>query len=139
MTSLRKRRLITPNTRDNKTIMLQCLNISPPQTSVPSGSPGSLLTRLCSQSSRSFACSLCQTHQLSALRSPTNAPSLWYGIDTHVILILHVHFASLSPQPHGLFLGNPLILAIVTLVAQRGGGCKHEATRENCADEWEAK
>jgi hypothetical protein len=89
-------------------------------TSVPSGSPGNRLTRLCSQSSRSFACSLCTHSQPPILYLPHRM------LYTHIIFILHVNLPPLASQPHSLLLCYLLVLAIVPLVSQCCGGRQHE-------------
>lgn len=123
-------------------VILQVLTQKVYTYNIPSGSPGSRLTRRCSQSSRSFACNLCllsaqspttqlssahATHCLSHVFSSTNSPypprRKRY---THIILVPHVDLPSILPQAHGLVMANLLVLAVISLVAKRGCGRQHK-------------
>jgi hypothetical protein len=79
-------------------------------SNTPSISPGNRPTRRCSQFCRSFACNLCTT--ISLPFPPVGQ------VQSHIILILHIHLPSLSPQPHSILLRYLLVLSIVPLVSQ---------------------
>jgi hypothetical protein len=120
---------------------VQCSDyIHLPHTNVPSGSPGSRLTRRCSQSSRSFAWSLyaCvsyhdQNGHTEFLAHHVHAHN---SRCTHVIFILHIHLPSFLPQPHRFLLCNLLVLPIVPLVSQCRRRSEHERACDNSGHEW---
>lgn len=76
-------------------------------------------------------------HTLAIPHNSTCSPAAQGA--TYVVFILHVDLSAVLPQAHGLFLGYLLVLAIVSLIAQRGGGCQHERASDYCCKEGETE
>jgi hypothetical protein len=114
----------------------------------PSCSPGSLLTRFCSQLSRSLAASFCKStivsHTLSSkianndLHRKSQVAGRRSQI-THVVLLFHINPAPVFPNPKLLFLCHRFHFPVVALVSQRCRGCEEEAAEQHCADEGQAE
>ena len=85
----------------------------------PSCSPGSLLTRFCSQLSKSLAASFCRKDRISNPHMYPNQtrPLLLKKAKTHVVLLLHIDPAPVLADPQFLILGHRLHFTVVTLVA----------------------
>jgi hypothetical protein len=103
-----------------------------PDYITPSCSPGSLLTRFCSQSSKSFAASLCAPiHQHKTISSG--------ALSIHIILFFHVDSSARLSNAQLLFFTQPPHSSVMFLISYRSCRRKEERSCHHCSYEREAK
>lgn len=95
----------------------------------PSCSPGSLLTRFCSQSSRSFAASLCAASlACSHIRMQE--------VKTHIIFLFHINPPSCLANPQLILLAHPLDSSIMLLISDSCRGREEERACHHGCYKW---
>jgi hypothetical protein len=99
----------------------------------PSLSPGSLFTRFCSQSSRSFAASRCETRAASAHASMSSHRT-GYTATTHVVFVPDVDLTSLSTDTELFLPGHLPHFSVVFLVSDSCCGGEHERAGDDDRD-----
>lgn len=96
----------------------------------PSCSPGNLLTRFCSQLSKSFAANLCRK-----VSSISHRPAA----ATHVVLLLHIDFPLVLANPQLFFLRQLPDFSIESLIAKSGRWREEERAQQHGRDEGQAE
>lgn len=101
----------------------QC-RVCVPHQMIPSCSPFNLLTRFCSQSSRSFAANFCKRISIS-FEATIPAPK---GIfrEAYVVLLFHIDLPRILSNSQLLIFAKPLYSSIMFLISDRCGGGQKE-------------